>query len=84
MGRFGRRTALGCRAQLFLLPPDSPDMNPINYKMAFAQDAARQAPERTVGGLWRPAKSLGLGSSIHLVEVGCESRRLRLVCHRLR
>jgi transposase len=39
-------------AQLFLLPPYSPDMNPI--EMAFAKlKTLRQAPERTIDGLWR-------------------------------
>jgi len=39
-------------AQLFLLPPYSPDMNPI--EMAFKlKTLLRQAPERTRNGLWR-------------------------------
>jgi transposase len=38
-------------AQLFLLPPYSPDMNPI--EMAFAKLKTLLAPERTRDGLWR-------------------------------
>ena len=44
-------TAAG--AQLFLLPPYSPDMNPIEMAFAKLKTLLRQAPERTVDGLWR-------------------------------
>ncbi len=40
-------------AQLFLLPPYSPDMNPIEMAFAKLKTLLRQAPERTVDGLWR-------------------------------
>ncbi len=40
-------------AQLFLLPPYSPDMNPIEMACAKLKTLLRQAPERTVDGLWR-------------------------------
>ena len=39
-------------AQLFLLPPYSPDMNPIEMAFAKLKTLLRQAPERTVEGLW--------------------------------
>jgi transposase len=40
-------------AQLFLLPPYSPDLNPIEMAFAKLKTLLRQAPERTVEGLWR-------------------------------
>ncbi len=40
-------------AQLFLLPPYSPDMNPIEMAFAKLKALLRKAPERTVDGLWR-------------------------------
>jgi transposase len=40
-------------AQFFLLPPYSPDMNPIEMAFAKLKTMLRQAPERTVDGLWR-------------------------------
>ena len=40
-------------AQLFLLPPYSPDMNPIEMAFSKLKTLLRQAPERTVDGLWR-------------------------------
>ena len=39
-------------AQLFLLPPYSPDMNPIEMAFAKLKALLRKAAERTVGGLW--------------------------------
>src|SRR5690242_17688485 len=38
-------------AQLFLLPPYSPDMNPIEMAFAKLKTLLRQAPERTRDGL---------------------------------
>ena len=46
----GIRTA---GAQFFLLPPYSPDMNPIEMVFSKLKTLLRQAPERTVEGLWR-------------------------------
>ena len=40
-------------AQLFLLPPYSPDMNPIEMAFAKLKTLLRQDPERTRDGLWR-------------------------------
>ena len=40
-------------AQFFLLPPYSPDMNPIEMVFSKLKTLLRQAPERTVDGLWR-------------------------------
>jgi len=40
-------------AQFFLLPPYSPDMNPIEMAFAKLKTLLRQAPERTLDGLWR-------------------------------
>ena len=49
-------------AQLFLLPPYSPDMNPIEMAFAKLKTLLRQAPERTIDGLWQrigaPARPL--------------------------
>jgi DDE superfamily endonuclease len=39
-------------AQLFLLPPYSPDMNPIEMAFAKLKTLLRQAPERPRDGLW--------------------------------
>ena len=41
-------------AQFFLLPPYSPDMNPIEMAFSKLKTLLRQAPERTRDGLWRP------------------------------
>lgn len=40
-------------AQFFLLPPYSPDLNPIEMAFAKLKTLLRQASERTVDGLWR-------------------------------
>jgi transposase len=40
-------------AQLFLLPPYSPDLNPIEMVFAKLKTLLRQAPQRTRDGLWR-------------------------------
>jgi len=45
-------------AQLFLLPPYSPDMNPIEMAFAKLKTLLRQAPERTIDGLWRRIAAL--------------------------
>jgi transposase len=41
------------KAQFFLLPPYSPDMNPIEMAFSKLKTMLRQAPERTRDGLWR-------------------------------
>src|SRR3979490_3049498 len=48
-----RAAIAAARAQLFLLPPYSPDMNPIEMAFAKLKTLLRQAPQRTVDGLWR-------------------------------
>jgi transposase len=40
-------------AEFFLLPPYSPDLNPIEMAFAKLKTLLRQSPERTVEGLWR-------------------------------
>ena len=40
-------------AQFFLLPPYSPDLNPIEMLFAKLKALLRQFSERTVEGLWR-------------------------------
>lgn len=40
-------------AQLFLLPPYSPDLNPIEMAFAKLKALLREAGERTVDDLWR-------------------------------
>ena len=40
-------------AQFFLLPPYSPDMNPIEMAFAKLKTLLRQVPERTRDGLWQ-------------------------------
>jgi transposase len=39
-------------AQFFLLPPYSPDMNPIEMAFSKLKTLLRQAPQRTRHGLW--------------------------------
>jgi transposase len=48
-----RAAIAGAGAQLFLLPPYSPDMNPIEMAFAKLKALLRQAPERTRDGLWQ-------------------------------
>ena len=45
-------------AQLFLLPPYSPDMNPIEMAFAKLKALLRQNPQRTVESLWRKVGEL--------------------------
>ena len=40
-------------AQFFLLPPYSPDMNPIEMAISRIKTLLRQAGERTRDGLWQ-------------------------------
>jgi len=48
------RTAIATAgAQFFLLPPYSPDMNPIEMALSKINTLLRQAGERTRDGLWR-------------------------------
>ena len=37
----------------FILPPYSPDFNPIENAFAKLKALLRKAAERTIGGLWR-------------------------------
>jgi transposase len=47
------RTAIAkAGTQFFLLPPYSPDMNPIEMAFAKLKTLLRAAPERTRDGLW--------------------------------
>lgn len=48
-----RQAITAAGAQLFLLPPYSPDLNPIEMVFAKLKTLLRQAPERTIDGLWR-------------------------------
>lgn len=48
-----RRAIQAIGAQLFLLPPYSPDMNPIEMAFAKLKTLLRQQPERTIEGLWK-------------------------------
>src|SRR6202140_3528684 len=48
-----RAAVAAAGAQLFLLPPHSPDMNPIEMAFSKLKALLRQAPERTLDGLWR-------------------------------
>ncbi len=47
-----RRAIQAVGAPLFLLPPYSPDMNPIEMAFAKLKTFLRQQPERTIEGLW--------------------------------
>lgn len=48
------RTAIhAAGAQFFLLPPYSPDLNPIEMAFSKLKTLLRQFPERTIEGLWR-------------------------------
>ena len=47
------RTAIeAAGAQFFLLPPYSPDLNPIEMAFSKLKTLLRRAPERTRDGLW--------------------------------
>lgn len=46
-------TIAAAGAQLFYLPPYSPDMNPIEMAFAKLKAALRAEPARTVDALWR-------------------------------
>lgn len=48
-----REAIAGAGAQVFYLPPYSPDMNPIEMLFAKLKALLRQAPERTIEALWR-------------------------------
>jgi hypothetical protein len=48
-----RRESLPAGAQLFLLPPYSPDMNPIEMAFASLKTLLRQVPKRIRDGLWQ-------------------------------
>ena len=41
------------KAQLFYLPPYSPDMNPIEMAFSKLKTALRAEPARTIDTLWR-------------------------------
>jgi transposase len=47
-----RESIRACGARLFLLPPYSPDLNPIEQAFAKLKALLRAAKERTVEGLW--------------------------------
>ena len=46
-------TIAGQQAQLFYLPPYSPDMNPIELAFSKLKTALRAEPARTIDTLWR-------------------------------
>ena len=48
-----RAASAAAGAQFFLLPPHSPDMNPIEMAFAKLKMLLRQAAERTRDGLWQ-------------------------------
>ena len=48
-----RKAIAAAGAQLFLLPPYSPDLNPIEMAFAKLKALLREAGERTVDDLWR-------------------------------
>ena len=48
-----RAVSAAAGVQLFLLPPYSPDMNPIEMAFAKLKTLLRQVPQRTLDGLWR-------------------------------
>lgn len=48
-----RETITARRAQLFYLPPYSPDMNPIEMAFSKLKLLLRQNPARTIDALWR-------------------------------
>jgi len=50
IGRSARAAIAKAGAQFFLLPPYSPDMNPIEMAFAKLKTLLRQAPERTIEG----------------------------------
>jgi hypothetical protein len=61
-------------AQLFLLPPYSPDMNPIEMVFAKLKTLLRQVPERTRDGLWRTASLRAGRANLPGAQSGCLER----------
>ena len=53
-----RKAIRAAGAKLFLLPPYSPDLNPIEQVFAKLKHLMRKAQERTVNALWRSIGSL--------------------------
>ena len=47
-----RQTIEATGAQLRLLPPDSPDLNPIEQSLAILKAHLRKAGERSIPTLW--------------------------------
>ncbi len=52
-GKAVRRAIRAAGAKLFLLPPYSPDLNPIEQMFAKLKTLLRKAAERTVEATWR-------------------------------
>ncbi len=48
-----RKAIEDAKAKLFLLPPYSPDLNPIENAFAKLKALLRKAAERTIDGLWQ-------------------------------
>ena len=48
-----RKAIEDAKARLLLLPPYSPDLNPIENAFAKLKALLRKAAERTIDGLWR-------------------------------
>ena len=57
-GRIIRRLIRAAGAQLFFLPPYSPDLNPIEQVFAKLKTLLRKADERTIDAVWRRIGSL--------------------------
>ena len=57
-GKTVRKAIRAAGAKLFLLPPYSPDLNPIEQVFAKLKHLMRKAQERTVNALWRSIGSL--------------------------
>ncbi len=53
-----RRAIRGAGAHLFFLPPDSPDLNPIEQVFAKLKHLMRKASQRTIESTWRKTGEL--------------------------
>ena len=57
-GKAVRRAIPASGARLLFLPPDSPDLNPIEQVFAKLKHLMRKAKERTVDATWKRTGSL--------------------------
>ena len=63
-------------AELQFLPPDSPDLNPIEMALSKLKALLRKAAERTMDGLWKAIATILETFAPHECQKLLQSRRL--------